>query len=130
MSVLYRDAVTASNINAVQLLINSELNGATACYVGYDAMANVMYLVNDAGTGLLLPGITPGAPGTSTNQQCTLDGATSSRAANGRDLTLIFGLTLKPSFLGHLLYFGGIQSKSPGLPNSGWRYLRYLDRTQ
>jgi hypothetical protein len=30
---LYRDAVTASKINAVQLLINSEWNGAKACNV-------------------------------------------------------------------------------------------------
>jgi hypothetical protein len=128
--VQYRDAVAASNITAAQFLINGELNGANACYVGYDGAANVMYLLSDAGTGLLLPGITPGSPGSVSNTQCTLDGATSSRTLSGRDLELNFGLTLKDNFRGHLLYFGGVQSKSPGLANSGWRYLRYLNRTQ
>ncbi|MFN9894222.1 MAG: hypothetical protein ACK58M_13430 [Acidobacteriota bacterium] len=128
--VVYRDAVAAGNITALQLLINGELNGAGACYVGYDAAANVMYLLDDAGTGLLLPGITPGGAGTVANQRCTLDGASSSRTLSGRDLALTYGLTLKPGFQGHLVYFAGIQSKSPGLANSGWRYLRYLNRTQ
>jgi hypothetical protein len=111
-------------------LINGELNGANACYVGYDGVANVMYLLSDSGTNLLLPGITPGQPGTVSNTQCTLDGATSSRTLSGRDLTLSFGLTFKTGFRGHLLYFGGVQSRSAGLPNSGWRYLRYLNLTQ
>lgn len=130
IQVGYRDAVAASNITAVQLLINGELNGANACYVGYDGLANVMYLLDDTGAGLLLPGITPGSPGTVANRQCTLDGATSSRTVSGRDLTLNFGLTLRPSFRGHFLYFGGVQSRSPGATNSGWRYLRYLNLTQ
>jgi hypothetical protein len=128
--VWYRDAVAASNITAAQFLINGELNGANACYVGYDGVANVMYLLSDSGTDLLLPGITPGQPGTVSNSQCTLDGATSSRTVSGRDLTLNFGLTFKTGFRGHLLYFGGVQSRSPGLANSGWRYLRYLNLTQ
>jgi len=130
IQVQYRDAVAASNITAVQFLVNGELNGANACYVGYDRAANLMYLLTDTGTGLLLPGITPGRPGTVSNTQCTLDGATSSQTVNGRDLTVNFGLTFKGSFRGHLVYFGGIQSRSPGLANSGWRYLRYLDLTQ
>jgi hypothetical protein len=128
--VQYRDAVAASNVTAAQFLVNGELNGANACYVGYDGVANVMYLLSDSGTSLLLPGITPGQPGTVSNTQCTLDGATSSRTVSGRDLTLNFGLTFKTTFRGHLLYFGGVQSRSPGLANSGWRYLRYLNLTQ
>jgi len=47
----------------VNVPINDALNGNWACYLAYTRVDNVLYLVNDAGDGLL-PGVTPGGPDT------------------------------------------------------------------
>ncbi|MCX6606106.1 MAG: hypothetical protein NTV52_21290 [Acidobacteria bacterium] len=127
--MFYRDGVAATNVTAAQLLVNTALDGRRACYIGYDRAANVAYLFNDLGTELL-PGVVLGQTGSVSNGQCTLDGGASTRTISGRDLTIDLALTLKAEFRGLMLVYGGIQTTSPGLSNSGWRALAVLNRTQ
>ncbi len=42
-----------------------------ACYVQYTPGLNLLYLENDAGTGVSV-GVTPGSQATVSNSQCTL----------------------------------------------------------
>lgn len=99
-SVTARDPNGAANINRVFFLVNSAPTvPANSCHGFYDRAANAFYLFNNALTGLLGP-MTPGAGGTLSNSQCTLQGATSAASASGSDLVLSLGLTLTGSYSG------------------------------
>lgn len=50
------------DFGVVNVLVNDALDGRHACYLAYSRPLNTVYLVNDAGDGLL-PGVTLGARG-------------------------------------------------------------------
>ncbi len=71
-SLVYSDPDGYGDLSVVYALFNSSLNVSQACYFFYNRPANRLYLVNDAGTGLVSDSITPGAAGTLSNGKCTL----------------------------------------------------------
>lgn len=86
----FSDTNTSWNdLNVVNVLINSGLDGAQACYIAYSlhtAPSPLLYLVDDTGTALL-PAVHPGS-GSAANAQCMLLGAGSSASGSGSLLTL------------------------------------------
>ena len=119
-TVTYRDATAATNLRTTQFLLNTDLNGANACYLGYDHANNLLYLVNDAGTGLLpaiVPNSPPGAGGTAQNGQCLVQNAIAVK--NGTDLVLTFDAAFaRPGFSGRKIVYAATQTTTGG--NSGW----------
>jgi len=101
------------------VLINSTLNGASACFVAYNRPANLLYLINDAGSGLVAGFITPGTPGSLSNSQCTLSSAGTATAA-GNTLTVPIAVTFQtPAFSGvKTIYLLAVDT---GGANSGWQ---------
>jgi hypothetical protein len=83
-----------SNIRA---LLNREVSGSHACYVEYVSSANGFYLLADGVTAQQGP-LAPGAAGTLTNGQCTLQGAGSSVSGSGNTLQMTLSLTFTSSF--------------------------------
>jgi hypothetical protein len=67
----FKDAAGWQNIGVVNILLNNFLDGRQGCYLAYSRPANVLYLVNDAGDGLL-PGMVVDGTGTLSNSQCTI----------------------------------------------------------
>ncbi len=119
LSITYRDATAGGNIQASQVLINSALDGANGCYMGFDNASNVLYLLTNAGNDLLVPGIVPGgASGFTENSQCRVDAVGSSRTISGNTMTLTVKLTFKTPFNGRKIVYGGVQTTTGG--NSGW----------
>lgn len=119
-TVAWRETTTGANINTVQLLIRSDLNGIDACYLGYDRTNNLLYLVNDSGSALL-PAIVPnGGTGSQQNGQCSLSGAGTTASVFGTDLTLTVNLSFKPGFSGRKVIYAGAQTLAA---NSGWQAL-------
>ena len=117
-SIRFTNTGGGLTFRAVQLLINSSLDGANACYLGYDRVGNVLYLLNDAGTALLNPGIVPGSgSGTVENNQCRLNGNGTTMSESGESMTLRVNLTFKPAFRGPRILFNGVQTATG---NSGW----------
>jgi len=79
----------------------------------------VLYLVNDAGNGLL-PGLTLNGSGTLGNSQCTITGSGSSASGSGYTLTLTLNITFPSSFAGNRIVYAAARSNGDVL-NSGWQ---------
>src|SRR5204863_502229 len=104
-------------IAGMYTLLNTSINGAGACHTFYNASANLLYLVDDAG-GLSLPSAVPGTAGTRSNSQCTLNTGASSVSASGNNLTLTLVFSFSGSWSGtkndYLIAF------DRGSQSSGW----------
>ncbi|MGA7409643.1 MAG: hypothetical protein WBW33_04100, partial [Bryobacteraceae bacterium] len=117
-TAVYSDPNAAADLNQVMLLVNTGMNAAGACYLYYYPQANRIYLRNDAATAWLAPALTPGAAGTVSNSQCTLDAGSSSVSTAGNNLTLNVALNFSTSFVNSknvYLYAAGTSGQ-----NSGW----------
>jgi hypothetical protein len=117
---VYSDPKGASDLNELLLQVNTRQSSANACYVYYQPQTNLLYLYN-AGTWMT-PGLTPGAAGTVSNSQCTLNGGASSVTMAGNNLTLSVALTFSNTFVGATnvyLYAGGLSGQNSGWVNEG-----------
>ncbi|MEZ5352265.1 MAG: chitobiase/beta-hexosaminidase C-terminal domain-containing protein [Bryobacteraceae bacterium] len=123
ISAVFRHPAGASAITNSQFLINTDLNGNNACYIGYLASANQLFLVKDTGPGLDLHGpIAPdGGSGVMENSQCRVTSAGSSVTRTGTDLRMTVRVLFKPGFSGlKLLYAAAQNFDANPLENTGW----------
>jgi hypothetical protein len=123
ITLQYRDATSSLNLQPVQLLINSAVDGNNACYFGFDHAGNFLYIIGDSGdlqtTPVRLNGAASGAVSIE-NSQCRLIAAGSTFTDVGNTLTMTLQLQFKAGFAGRRLIFGGAQV--PG-GNSGWHLM-------
>ncbi|HYW48285.1 MAG TPA: hypothetical protein VE959_35805 [Bryobacteraceae bacterium] len=108
------------DLDVVNVLINNFLDGRQSCYLAYSRTQNVLYLVNDAGTGLL-PGLTLGGTGNVSNGQCAVGAAGSSATGLGNTLTLTLNMVFSAGFAGNKIVY--LASRDLGTGNSGWQAL-------
>src|SRR5712691_8559884 len=101
------------------VLFNSVLSGANACLVAYNRPTNLLYLSNDAGTGLVAGTVTPGVAGSVANSQCTLASG-GAVAASGTNLTVPVNLTFKAAFSGAKNVYMLAVDSSGTLNSSSW----------
>ena len=98
-SFAYSDTFGFPDLNFVEFLFQSSLAMQNACYARYVPFTHILSLYNDAASGYA-GAATPGAAGTLTNSQCTVDVRASSAQGSGNNLTLTVALTFKPAFAG------------------------------
>jgi uncharacterized membrane protein len=114
----YADPLGATDLTSVWVWITANFNPALpSCLLEYATAANQLYLYNDAGTGWLAPA-TPGAAGTLSNSQCSINMAAATVTASGTDLTLYLPVTFTTAYAGAkttYMYAGGSSA------NSGWQ---------
>jgi hypothetical protein len=108
------------DLDVVNILINNFLDGRNSCYLAYSRSAGVLYLVPDAGGGLL-PGITLGGSSSTSNGQCTVNSAGSSAAGNGDTLTLVLNMSFTGNFAGNKVIY--LAARDLHGKNSGWQAL-------
>jgi len=110
------------DLTLLDVLINTAINGAGACYVAFapaGAGTGTVYLVDNAGdaggpyTGMVLP-----SAGTVSNGQCSIAGAGSAVAASGNTLVLTLAIAFADSFGGNRVVYLAARSNSQ---NSGWQ---------
>src|SRR5206468_2268472 len=89
----------ASLLGSVYVEINNVNSFTGSCGARYDQATNQLFLVADSGLTFLGP-ITPGSAATLQNSQCVLNGATSSVGAAGNHLTVNYGMSFVPRFIG------------------------------
>ncbi len=119
VSATFADADGFADLNVLNLLINTGLDGGGACYLAYVRSANAIYLVTDAGDGLL-PAVTPGSGGMAANSQCSVLGNGSSVTAAGNSLTLTLNLSMStPAFRGARIVYAAARDLAGN--NSGWQ---------
>lgn len=122
LTVAYRLSGGGS-LSPNQILVNRDLDGRNACYVGYDNLYHNLFLVADDGDSLL-PAVhpayddVPGA-GVAENSQCVIDGALSSAVNIGEHLYLSVHMRFKDGFDGKKIVYAASQT-SAGL-NTGWQ---------
>ncbi len=94
----YSHPAGAGSLTVVALLVNTTASLNFACYVTYSPATNLITLANDdASTGG--SSVSPGG-GILQNSQCTLNGAGSSVAVAGTNLTLVVSVTFQSTFAG------------------------------
>jgi uncharacterized protein YkwD len=113
----YASPAGASDIGDAYLYIGAALTGSGACWVYYVHSSNLIYLVNDAGTGLASGSIRPGTSGTLANSQCTISSARA-LSSSGNNLTLPISITFNSGFIGTKNVYG-FTTNNEG-QNSGW----------
>jgi len=117
--VTFHDPTDAMNITNAQVLLNTFLDGNSACYLGYVRADNALYLVTDVSPGLLGPIIPNSGSGSVQNSQCILNGVGTTSVVSGTDLTLTISLTFKPAFAGTKVVYTAAQTGATA--NTGWQ---------
>jgi outer membrane protein TolC len=117
----FADSFGRTDIGIVNILINSALDGRQSCYLAYSRPLNTLYLVNDAGSGLL-PGLTLNGSGSTSNSQCTVNGSLSSVSGTGSldVLTLTLNISFAPTFGGNRIVYVAARNLTD-TSNSGWQ---------
>jgi ABC-type uncharacterized transport system substrate-binding protein len=113
---VYSDPNGAGDLSELLLQVNSGQSSANACYVYYQPQGNHFYLANNAGNAWMI------AAPTASNNQCTLNAASSSITMAGNDLTVNVALTFSGTFAGAknvYLYGAGFNGKNSGWVKSG-----------
>jgi YVTN family beta-propeller protein len=115
----YSDANGASDLAVVAVIFNSSASAVNSCEVLYAPATNLLYLLNDAGTGS--SSITPGS-GTLSNSQCTISGSGTSVVRSGAALTLNLDVTASPTYTAAqtiFLFADDNSGANTGLVNAG-----------
>lgn len=110
----------ADSLGVVNILFNEVLDGRQACYLAYVRPLRQLYLVSDAGGGLMGP-IAAGGTGTLSNSQCVVSGFTDATEFDGAVLRLRMTLTFRPSFAGRRLIYLAAGDREGN--NTGWQAL-------
>ena len=108
-------------LGVLSLLINSSLDGSHACYLTYDAPANLLSLVDDAGhaAGPFAGSMTLNGAGAIGNSQCTVNLSKSYARRSDRYIELILEITFSPSFAGDKTLY--LAARDTGVQDSGWQ---------
>ena len=112
----YSDSNGNADLSFAGVIFNSMVNVAHTCYAYYNPAANLVYLENDGGTGVV-GSLTPGS-GTLSNSQCTITGSGTSAVRSGDTLTLTLLVTASASFTGTKNVFLAALDNSAA--SSGW----------
>jgi len=111
----FSDPAGASALTSVSLLINTSASTSYACYVTYTPSTANFTLANDnptTGSTTVIPG-----GGTGQNDQCSLNGASSSVSLSGNTLTMTLSFTFQPGFPGAKSVY---MYASDANGNTGW----------
>ncbi len=105
-----------ADIAWVEMLFNSSLNTAQACYIRFDRAANSVSLYTDSGGATTGP-LALGSAGTLQNSQCTVNASGSSSFGAANDLTVNLSITFQSSFSGSRLIYARAQDNGGELLN-------------
>ena len=109
------------NLNVMNALINSAVDGRQGCYVAYVLPSNAVYLVDDAGDagGPYAGSLILNGSGSISNGHCTISGAGSSAVGSGNTLSLTLNIGFNSSFGGNKLVYAAARDTASA--NTGWQ---------
>ena len=116
----FSSAAGWQNLDVVNILINTALDGRRACYLAYAVSSTTLFLVNDAGDagGPYAGSVTPQNAGTLiSNSQCSV--SLNSAVGSGPDLMLDLTVRFQPGFGGNLVQY--LAARDTAQNNSGWQ---------
>jgi hypothetical protein len=114
----FSDTKGYADLGVENILINSALDGRHACYLAYARQINWLYIVNDAGNGLL-PGASLGASGSVNNSQCTVSWGNNAATGSGNGLSLALNIGFYQGFGPNVVFYLAARDVNEG-NNTGW----------
>ena len=114
-ALTYADTGGNASLNRVAVNFGPTVSASNSCWVSYNPGANLLTLLNDAGSGSTQ--LTLGS-GTVSNSQCSVNGTASSVSRSGATLTLNLALTASSTYTGKQSIFMYAADISAG--NTGW----------
>jgi hypothetical protein len=105
-SFQFSDSAGVSDVQAVRIIINSQLLFTNACAILYDPTHNLFYLLNDNATSWGIGGAPGPGVGPNPNSECALDLRHASASAVGNDIKLSFTVNFTPAFAGNKTIYG------------------------
>ncbi len=120
-TAVYTDPNGGADLQVVYLDFGGSPFGARSCIASYVQASQMLFLFNDASSGLVSGSIAVGSSGTLSNSQCTLSGTGGLPALSGNNLTVPFAITFNSGFTGSQNVYGNAQNYA-GV-SSGWQML-------
>ena len=114
----FADTAGATDLNVVNVLINTALDGRRACYIAYSLSSNTIYLVSDAGDGTYAGTFRLNGSAAVSNSQCTIFGTGSSATTSGGTLTLTLNMSFTAAFAGNKVIY--LAARDSVANNTGW----------
>lgn len=115
LTLTYSDPNGASDLSKAEVILSPTLTETDSCVILYSPTQNLVYLLNDAGTGS--SSLTP-ANGTISNSQCTIVGTNTLVALSGDTLTLTVEVTASSTYTAtQNIYMYAIDNSSA---KTGW----------
>ena len=122
LTFTYQDASAATNLQTAWALINTAIDGRSACYVAYYRPANLLYLYPDNGDGNQATNIPLTGTNTIGNSQCTISAQGSSVTVNGAQLIVNLNIAFTHAFAGPKGVWMATQTMG-GAQTSQWQAL-------
>jgi len=119
LTFTYADATSANNLQTLWALINTAIDGRSACYVAYYAPGNQLFLYPDNGDGTQALSMALTGSNSLSNSQCTVLASGSSYTKAGAAATLTLNITFSTAFAGHKGIWLAAQTLS--LHSSDWQ---------
>ncbi len=116
----FEDGNGTGDLDVLNVLINSALDGRNACYIAFVPSQGLILLINDAGeAGGPYAGVAglPGG-GVIANSQCSVDLGASSVNTAGNTLTLTLKMNFQPAFGGNRVVY--VAARDKAAHNTGW----------
>jgi len=108
----FTDARGWQDLDVLNILIHSALDGRGACYLAYTVSSQSLDLVTDSGSGLLQPGML-------SNGQCSISARGVAVSTAGTALTLTIPVAFSASFAGNQIVYAAARDREGG--NSDWQ---------
>ena len=96
----YQDATSAANLLTSWALINTAIDGRSACYVAYYRPGNQVFLYPDNGDGSQATSMVLTGTNTLSNSQCTVSAQGSTVTSSGATSQVTLNIAFKPAFTG------------------------------
>jgi hypothetical protein len=122
ITLAYQDQTNADNLQTVWALVNSAIDGRSACYVAYHRPSNQVYLFPDSGDGTKATSMPLTGNNSVSNSQCTVSSEGATVTSNGNTLTVTLPVTFKASFAGYKAVWLAAQTLG-GAQISAWQAL-------
>ena len=119
-AAVYTDRNGPGNLKAVEFLVSPGTSAVNGIRTKYNRGLNKLYLYDDAGKALLPTTCTPGAAGTITNTQGTLNCAATTVSVSGNNLKVNWNIKPKAAFASATPRNLRMLAVDKGGLNSGW----------
>ena len=115
----YSNSTGFANLGVVNVLINTALDGRSACYLAYSQPTNTIYMVSDAGDSTYAGTLVLNGTGSLNNSQCTVNGVGSSASGSGNTLTLTLNMNFSGTFGGNRVIY--MAARDVAQTSTGWQ---------